>query len=65
MSFEKTLSIPRASSAPEKAGKKSWVHGQKTTSPRLLSSAHDFPGNSLSLKNEIYLRITNVLGSLF
>lgn len=29
MSFEKALSLPRASSAPENAGKKSQVHGKK------------------------------------
>lgn len=61
----KKPSIPRASSAPENAAKKSQVHGQKTSSPRLLSPAHDFPGSSLSLRNEIYLRISSVLGSLF
>ena len=49
MSFEKALSLPRASSAPENAGMKSQVHGQKKKkSPKLLSPA--FPMEQLLSK---------------
>lgn len=68
MSFEKGLSLPRASGAPENAGKKkpgSWTKKKKKKSLKRLSPAHDFPKSSLSLRSEIYSRISNVLGSLF
>ena len=61
----KKPSLPRASSAPENAGKKSQVQGQKEESRKLLSPACDFPRSSLSVRSETYLRISNVLGSLF
>lgn len=37
----------------------------KNKSPRMLSPAPNFPRKSLSLRSETYLRISNVLGSLF
>ena len=63
MSFEKALSLPRASRAPENAGKKSQVHGQKRITQDAFTCP-DCPRSSLSLRSDTYLRINNVLGSL-
>lgn len=63
MPFEKPLSLPRVSSAPENAKKKSQVREQKKNHPGCFHLPTIPPRSSMSLRSKTYLRIGPILGS--